>query len=71
MLTGFFFLTSIAGLMKTLAPVSIVFPKERLIFLKEESAGLYSTFAFFLSKNLIEFPVVVLIPSYSPSFFIG
>ena len=64
-LLGFFYFISVSGLMTTLSPISIVFPKERLVFLKEESAGLYSTFAFFLSKNLIEFPVVVLIPLIS------
>jgi hypothetical protein len=34
-IVGFFFFTSIASLMTTLNPMSIVFPIERAVFLKE------------------------------------
>lgn len=33
-LTGLLFFFSISGLMSSLSPVSIVFPKERVVFLK-------------------------------------
>lgn len=32
---GFFFFTAIASLMSALAPISLVFPTERAVFLKE------------------------------------
>lgn len=50
------------GFMSSLSPVSIVFPKERLVFLKEEGARLYGTSLFVLSRNIIEIPYALLIP---------
>lgn len=52
-LTGFFFFMSISTMMSALAPLSLVFPLERSVFLKEESSKLYSTFTYFLSRNLV------------------
>lgn len=52
-LTGFFFFLSIAGLMSALSPVAIVFPKERVVFLKEEGSRLYNTLTFFVSRNVV------------------
>lgn len=61
-LVGFFFFLSINMLMFALAPVELVFPSERSVFLKEESAKLYTTSAYFLSRNIIEVPYSIIFP---------
>lgn len=61
-LTGLLFFLGMTGFMSSLSPVSIVFPKERVVFLKEEGARMYSTWLFFLSRNIVEMPFLVLIP---------
>lgn len=48
--------------MSSLSPVSIVFPKERVVFLKEEGSRLYGTFVFSLSRNIVELPFLIVIP---------
>ena len=45
-----------------LTPVQLVFPMDRTVFLKEESAKLYSTFAYFMSRNIIEIPYSIIFP---------
>lgn len=40
----------------------LVFIMERAVFLREQSNNLYSVFPFFISKNLVELPVVMLNP---------
>ncbi len=45
-----------------LTPVQLVFPMDRTVFLKEESAKLYSTFAYFISRNIIEIPYSFIFP---------
>lgn len=52
-LTGFFFFLTINLLMLALAPVELVFPVERNVFVKEEGAKLYGTFSYFLSRNIV------------------
>ena len=61
-LTGYLFFISISTMMMALNPMSLVFPKERDVFLKEEGAKLYSTSTYFLSRNIIEIPVAVIFP---------
>jgi ABC-type multidrug transport system permease subunit len=61
-LSGLLFFLSMTSFMSSLSPVSIVFPKERVVFLKEEGARLYSTWMFFLSRNIVEMPFLVIIP---------
>lgn len=61
-LTGFFFFLSINLTMLALAPVQLVFPSERSVFLKEEGAKLYNTFNYFLSRNIIEIPYTFIFP---------
>lgn len=61
-LMGVLFFLSMVAFMSSLSPVSIVFPKERLVFLKEEGSRLYGTGLFFLSRNIVEMPYLVLIP---------
>jgi ABC-type multidrug transport system permease subunit len=45
-----------------LTPVTLTFPLERPVFLKEESAKLYSVTPYFISRNLIEIPYSVIFP---------
>lgn len=61
-LVGFFFFMTMNNLMTALAPVTLVFPRDRQVFLKEESAKLYNTVTFFLSRLLIELPFLLLVP---------
>lgn len=61
-LVGFFFFMCMTGFMSSLSPVSIVFPKERVVFLKEEGARLYTTWMFYLSRTVVELPFLILIP---------
>lgn len=61
-LTGFFFFLSISMTMIALAPVELVFPSERTVFLKEEGSKLYNTFSYFLSRNVIEIPYSIIFP---------
>jgi ABC-type multidrug transport system permease subunit len=60
--SGLLFYMSMSMFMSSLSPVSIVFPKERLVFLKEEGARLYSTWMFYLSRTIVELPFLILIP---------
>ena len=52
-LTGFLFFSCMTGFMSSLSPVAIVFPKERVVFLKEEGARLYGTGLFYLSRTIV------------------
>lgn len=61
-LAGFFFFMIMNNFMSALSPITLVFPRDRQVFLKEESAKLYSTVTFFLSRILIELPFLLLIP---------
>ena len=56
-----FFLT-ISVFMSGLAPVAVLFPQERLVFLKEQNSRLYSVFSYFLSRNIIEAPYLLIVP---------
>lgn len=61
-IVGFLFCITISSLMSALGPVSLIFPSERAVFLKEESSRLYSTFSYFISKNLLELPYLLITP---------
>jgi ABC-type multidrug transport system permease subunit len=61
-ISGLLFFMCVSGFMGSLSPVSIVFPKERVVFLKEEGARLYSTWMFYLSRTIVELPFLILIP---------
>lgn len=49
-------------MMVSLVPLTIIFTKEREVFLKEEGSKLYSTTAYFISRNLIEIPYAFIFP---------
>ena len=59
---GLMFFLNMFSFMSALSPVTLVFPRERQVFLKEEGTKLYSTFTFYMSRNVIELPFIVLIP---------
>ena len=61
-LTGFMFFMAISTMMSALAPITMVFPAERDVFLKESGSKLYSTFSYFLSRNVVELPAAVIFP---------
>lgn len=61
-IVGFLFLVNWLSFLISLGPVALSFCLERPLFLKEENSNLYSTMAFFLSKNIVEIPFLVLIP---------
>jgi ABC-type multidrug transport system permease subunit len=62
-LTGFFFFLSINSVFISLTPVTLLFPQERNIFLKEESAKLYGVTPYFLSRNTVEIPYALIFPA--------
>lgn len=49
-------------MMVSLVPLTITFAKEREVFLKEEGSKLYSTTAYFISRNIIEIPYAFIFP---------
>jgi ATP-binding cassette, subfamily G (WHITE), eye pigment precursor transporter len=61
-LIGFFFFLTINMMMMALAPVGLVFPSERNVFLKEEGAKLYTVTSYFMSRNIIEIPYSIVFP---------
>lgn len=61
-IVGYFFFLAISSMMSSLSPVTLVFPAERQVFLKEESARMYSVVPYFMSRNIIEIPYMVLLP---------
>jgi len=48
--------------MLAMGPIAIVFPQERDVFLKEQSAKLYGVGSYFISRNLIELPYSLIFP---------
>lgn len=50
---GLMFFLNMFSFMSALSPVTLVFPRERQVFLKEEGTKLYSTFTFYMSRNVI------------------
>ncbi len=61
-IVGYFFFLSISHMMASLSPVTLVFPSEKEVFLKEENSRLYGVLPYFLSRNIVELPYVVVIP---------
>lgn len=48
--------------MNTLFPIVLSLPTEKPVFLKEENSKLYSVFAYFMAKMLVESILVMLCP---------
>ena len=51
--SGFLFFLSINLLFLALVPVELVFPIERVVFLKEEGSKMYGTFSYWMSRNVV------------------
>ena len=64
-LNGFFFELSLQAINNSVTPVELIFPSERMVFLKEEGAKLYTTLPYFLSRNIVEIPYSIIIPLIS------
>ena len=61
-LTGFFLFMSINSIFIALTPVTLIFPQERTVVLKEESAKLYGVTSYFMSRNTVEVPYALIFP---------
>ena len=61
-ITGFLFFLNFAYVLTPMPPSVIAFPKERLVFVKEVNSKLYSVLTFFLSRNMIEMPLLLITP---------
>jgi len=42
--------------------ITLVFPNERAVFLKEENSGMYRISSYFVGKMIVELPYIVLYP---------
>lgn len=61
-MNGVLYYISLNSLMTALVPLTLTFPKERDVFLKEESSKMYTTTAYFISRNIIEIPYAFIFP---------
>ena len=61
-ITRFLYTITIGSLISTLSPVSLSFLLEREVFFKEESTKMYSVAQYFLAKNIVELPELMLYP---------
>jgi ATP-binding cassette, subfamily G (WHITE), eye pigment precursor transporter len=61
-LTGFFYFLALNAVFIPLLPAALTFPQERNVFLKEESAKLYGSTAYFMSKSTVDIPYVLFFP---------
>ena len=59
---GCLFFISTSSFMSSLSPLMLTFPQERAVFLKEQSSKLYSVASYFLSRNVVELPYLIVIP---------
>ena len=59
---GAFFFMGVSAFMSSLSPMILTFPLEKNVFLKEQSSKMYSVGAYFLSRNMVEIPYLLIIP---------
>lgn len=59
---GAFFFLSVSAFMSSLSPMILTFPLEKGVFLKEQSSKMYSVGSYFLSRNLVEIPYLLIFP---------
>lgn len=62
-ITGFLFFLTINSLMMTLSPITLTFPLERDVFFKEQDSKMYNVFQYFLARNIVEIPELIIIPA--------
>lgn len=60
-ISGFMFFINIAFFFLAMTPVALAFPRERPVF-KEENGRLYGTFAYFMSRSIIEIFYFTIMP---------
>lgn len=60
---GFLFFLTISSVFMAFTPVTLVFPQQRLVVLKEESGKLYTVWPYFLSRNTVEVPYALIFPA--------
>ena len=59
---GALFFLAVSTFMTSFSPVLITFPIEKPVFLKEQSNKMYSVFAYFLSRNIMELILISIGP---------
>ena len=57
---GFLFFFSLNNLLSILFDSILVFPQERVVFLRDYSNQLYGVSSYYLSKNIVETPLVLI-----------
>jgi ABC-type multidrug transport system permease subunit len=62
-ITGFLFYLTINSLMFALVPISLTFPLERDVFFKEQDSKMYNVFQYFLARNIVEIPELIIMPT--------
>ncbi|KAJ2340723.1 hypothetical protein GGF43_006344, partial [Coemansia sp. RSA 2618] len=60
--SGALFFTSVTQVLLSILSVANVFTQERLVFLREWQGGYYNLPAYFVSKNIVELPIQVVLP---------
>ncbi|KAJ2180187.1 hypothetical protein GGF45_002084 [Coemansia sp. RSA 551] len=60
--SGALFFTAVTQFLLSILSVVNVFTQERLVFLREWQGGYYGLPAYFVSKNLVEVPIQILMP---------
>ncbi|KAJ2663369.1 hypothetical protein IW148_002499 [Coemansia sp. RSA 1199] len=60
--SGALFFTAVTQFLLSILSVVNVFTQERLVFLREWQGGYYGLPAYFVSKNMIELPIQMLVP---------
>jgi len=61
-LNGCFYLLIFAMFMSNISAVTLTFPAERAVFLKEHNANMYSVTSYFFGRSSTELPFVVFFP---------
>lgn len=59
---GALFFLAVSNFMSSMSPVILTFPMEKTVFLKEQGNKMYSVFSYFLSRNIVELPLLVIGP---------
>ena len=60
--TGAIFFTLISTFVTSMQFVILTFPEERELFLREQSNKMYGVFSYFISKSIMEIPLLIFIP---------
>lgn len=59
---GALFFLAISNFMSAMSPVMLTFPLEKTVFLKEQGNKMYSVVSYFMSRNLVELPILIIGP---------